>query len=302
MKSPTREGDTTESAWVKETHPRGDRQRRHVEKRLAETLVTWHRPLASERRLSREIERRLRKAKLREPSIVDYWRPEPPGRIDMRMAMQEDAFRTMGIDIDVPVFQATEVVPGPEPEIAVGFAVDISGSMTWASELAPSVCWCLLRAVHSLGGRTAAVRFCGGVHPLFAPGKVPNLVPRFKAKGRGEHSYIEALHTLDAALHLSTDRDAARVIFVFSDGDLGSRQNASGYALAERMVKRSGVRFVWVAIPPATPRAPGEYVQLALPGRNAGKQSQQTIVRKDLPKVLSQAVERALKAPGSRAR
>lgn len=259
------------------------------------TAITWHTPQPLERRTARKIATALRKAKLREPSITDYWRTEPPGRINMHAAMQEEALQSMGVDIDLPIFQATRIDPAPEPELAVGFCVDISGSMRWATEVAPSITWCILKAVHDMGGRTCAVRFGNGVHPLFPPGVVPNLIPKFSVSGGGGHSYTAALHTLDAALKLQDTpaAEVAKLVFVFSDGIFGDREVSTGSALAERLHRRAGVRFVWVAVPPAEPRAPGELLSLDRTGHVSRDGT--TIEYGDLPKQIADVVVRTLR-------
>lgn len=259
----------------------------------SQTAITWHATLPEDRRTARRIATALRKAKVRAPGVVSHWTDEPPGRVDMRMAMQEDAYRDMGMDVTVPVFRQTRIQPSPEPDLAVGFAVDISGSMSWATTAAPAITWCILKAVHDIGGRTCAVRFSDYVLPLFSPGRIPNLIPEFATAGGSDHKYTEALHTLDAALHLqSTPADkVTKVIFIFSDGQFGPRQEKTGHALAERLHRRAGVRFIWVAVPPATPRAPGQFMSLAGGSRrNAGKLMDPS----ELPKAVADAVVGAL--------
>lgn len=244
-------------------------------------VLTWRDPTPLEQSTYRRIAARLRKAKMRAPSSTRYMAADPPGRLDMRVALQADAYADMGLEIEARPFIARRIDPTPEPELSVGFMVDISGSMEWATKVAPSVAWMLLKAVRQIGGRTAAVRYGRKVHPLFHPGAVPSQVPRFIASD-GYEAYKGALHALDGALHLSTS-SGVRIIFIFSDGRYGAHEAIGGQKIADRLYRR-GVRFVWVSVGQANLHA--RAVRLELNEIDAFK---------ELPLQAARAVEESLR-------
>src|SRR5690606_3851248 len=103
--------------------------------------------------------------------------------------------------------------------VIVGVMTDTSGSMAWAQTLVADFAWILATAGQRVGARTAAVTFGNSAEMVLRPGEIPDDI-RERAANGSEEAFDQAAAAIDGVLHLSTPMNAAKVLFVVSDGVL----------------------------------------------------------------------------------
>ncbi|WP_284741794.1 VWA domain-containing protein [Amycolatopsis sp. RTGN1] len=200
-------------------------------------------PTAIERELARRTGKALRRAKFRERGKIVVDSAVPPGRLRGREAMLGAAQRSMGTPITAKPFRRVIRKDTPEPPLTVGIAVDISGSMDWATEMLASLAWIVAHAAAEVDGMTATVAFGERVTAITAPGVPPAAVQEFDAPD-GYHEFVPAMRALDGALQLTAGQ-GARLVFVVSDGHYGPAIERQAAEVVERFA-RHGVHVVWL--------------------------------------------------------
>jgi hypothetical protein len=201
-------------------------------------------PTDEERILARRTGKALRRAQFRERARIVTTSAVPPGRLLGREAMLAAAQRSRSAPVTARPFRQVTRRDTPEPPLTVGIAVDISGSMTWATETMASVAWLVAHAVDQVGGSSATVAFGEEVTAITRPGVVPAKVQTFIADD-GCEMFTDAMRALDGGLRL-TSGDGARLVFVVSDGHFvapGEKKRAA--AMVERLVGH-GVVVLWL--------------------------------------------------------
>lgn len=227
-------------------------------------------PTDEERSLARQIGAALRRARYRERGRIVTTSAVPPGRLMGREAMLGAAQRARSAPVTAKPFRHVVRRDTPEPELTVGIGVDISGSMTWATDVMASLAWMVAHAVDHVGGRSAMVAFGETVTAITKPGVVPRHVQTFIADD-GCEMFTDAMWALDGGLFL-TSGDGVRIVFVASDGRFGApgeRKRAD--AMVDRLV-RHGVLVIWLdlqhhgrgshtIVPPGAVRLPVTKIQ-----------------------------------------
>jgi hypothetical protein len=200
-------------------------------------------PTASERALARRTGKALRRAKFRERGKIILDSAVPPGRLRGREAMLGAAQRGMGMPVTAKPFRRVIRKDTPEPPLTVGIAVDISGSMDWATPILASVAWIVAHAAAEVDGTSATVAFGERVTAITHPGMPPAAVQEFDAPD-GYHEFVPAMRALDGALQLTTGQ-GARLVFVVSDGHYGFAIERQAAEVVDRFT-RHGVRVLWL--------------------------------------------------------
>ncbi|RSM68685.1 hypothetical protein DL991_41180 [Amycolatopsis sp. WAC 01375] len=201
-------------------------------------------PTAAERDLARRTARALRRAKFRERARIVVASAVPPGRLSGREAMLGAAQRARKMPVTARPFRQVVRREPPEPPLTVGIAVDISGSMSWATSALASTAWLVAHAVDDAGGTSATVAFGERVTAITKPGVPPVMVQKFVADD-GHERFTDAMRALDGGLRL-TSGSGARLVFVVSDGHFvapGEKDSAAG--IVARFV-RCGVHVLWL--------------------------------------------------------
>lgn len=200
-------------------------------------------PTDGERALARRLATALRQARFRGQGRIVTSSEVPPGRLVGRDAMLAAAQRTRGAVVTARPFRQVSRRESPEPTLVVGLAVDVSGSMHWATGPVASIAWVLANAVAQIGGTCATVAFGEQVTAITAPGVVPASVQEFAAEDCHEE-FTAAMRALDGGLHLSAG-EAARLVFVVSDGWFEDDEQRRSAKVVARLVRR-GVTVLWV--------------------------------------------------------
>lgn len=216
----------------------------HSDTGVANPLGPSREPTDEERVLARHLGKALRRAQFRERGRTVVPSPVPPGRLNGRDAMQVLAQRARRMPVTAAPFRQVTRRHTPQPPLTVGIAVDISGSMDWATAIMASTAWIVAHAVAHVGGKSAAVAFGRHVTAVTQPGSVPAKVPSFTATD-GTEMFTDAIHALDGGLGLTT-AIGARLVFVVSDGHFVAPGEKKRAAAAVRRLTRHGVHVLWL--------------------------------------------------------
>lgn len=170
---------------------------------------------------------------------------KPTGRLKSREAVRRSAERSQGrMSTAKPWIDKRRKHTLGAPAI-VGIATDTSGSMAWAQAMVASAAYIIGHAGHRINAKTAAVTFGSAVEAVLAPGEVPSVV-RERAADGGTEELDQALAALDAALGLTSNPGAAKVLVIISDNELVKPfEHAKREAWLEKLSK-AGVTIIWV--------------------------------------------------------
>jgi hypothetical protein len=212
--------------------------------RLRSPVTGSRAPTDAERAAASQLAAALRRARYRGRAVTRIASAIPPGRLNGRDALLAHAQRELGTPVTARPFRAQRRRQVEQPPLAVGIAVDVSGSMRWAAEPMASAAWIIGRGAARIHGRTATVAFGNRVTPVVSPGAPPRDVPVLAADD-GEESFTLAIDALDGALGLSTGR-GARLLVIVSDGILVvPGEEADGQKAISRL-GRAGVGVLWL--------------------------------------------------------
>ncbi|MFB8401166.1 VWA domain-containing protein [Streptomyces sp. NPDC055912] len=221
----------------------------------ARNPVSGHRhPTPQERVAARRLGAALLKAQFRDPTRTRVPSFAPPGRLSGRDAMLGAAQRSMGLPVTARPFRATVRQHSEEPPVAVGVAVDVSGSMKAYTSVLASTAWTFAHGTQEISGTAATVAFGSAVTPVVSPGRPPTQVSTFTADD-ASHRFTEAVNALDGALGLARPV-GARVLVIVSDGHWEPAERRGGERLVKRLVT-AGVHVLWFCLDPRSEVLPG---------------------------------------------
>jgi hypothetical protein len=200
-------------------------------------------PTSNERASAVKIGQMLDKAKYRERSLHQKKSVLPEGRLKARVAVQNAALKSMGIQSNQPAWRKKVRKHTDDPTLRLGVMVDISGSMGSAMEAMATTAWVLGEAGHRIQAKTAMVYYGSGVFPTLRVGQRLADVSVYSAPD-GTEKFDEAWQALDGEVRL-TSNDGVRMLVIVSDGNYtySESQNAIN-ALTE--CKRNGVAVLWI--------------------------------------------------------
>ena len=207
--------------------------------RLAESRA----PLGIERAAAVTVAKMLEKAKYRDRDITVVQSQEPQGRLNVRAAMQNDAYKAQGGLPTAREWSRKVRKQTDEPKLTVGVMVDISGSMRSAMEPMATTAWVMSEAVRRVQGRTAMVYYGQDVFPTLKAGQHLGAVNVWTANDPTE-KFDKAFKSLDGALNL-LHGNGARLLVVVSDGvytDIEQRKATEWMKRCEE----NGVAVLWL--------------------------------------------------------
>ncbi|MER6121423.1 VWA domain-containing protein [Streptomyces sp. NPDC001795] len=213
-------------------------------------------PSAEERVAARRLGAALLGAQFREPDRIRVASAVPPGRLSGRDAMLAVAQRSRKMPVTARPFRTKVRQRTEEPAVAVGVAVDVSGSMGQYTSILASASWIFAHGTHEVSGTAATVAFGSAVTPIVSPGQRPTQVTEFTAND-GTHRFTEAVNALDGALHLARPV-GARVLAIVSDGHWEPVELRGGQRLVQRL-RRAGVHVLWFCLDPRSKVLPGAH-------------------------------------------
>lgn len=218
-------------------------------------------PTGAERASAVTIAKMLEKAKYRERSVHTRKSVMPVGRLNARVAVQNQAMKSMGLQGDLPAWKVKSRKHTDDPTLKLGVLVDISGSMGSAMESMATTAWVLSEAGRRVQAKTAMVYYGSGVFPTLRVGQRLDEVTVYSAPD-GTEKFSEAWTALDGELGM-TFGDGVKMLVVVSDGAYTPRQQELCVkALTE--CRANGVAVLWI-----TPKNCHGYTASAMI-RNAG--------------------------------
>jgi Mg-chelatase subunit ChlD len=174
-------------------------------------------PTESEYVLRNRMTRLFRHARFREREFSDELRANPPGRVRISGLVQRDAALAEGaLRSLAPVFERRRHRYVDEPILAVGLAVDTSGSMSGKERPLASALFALNGAVENAGGRVGIAAFGAAFVPIATPAAPLRGVPNLRTGG-GTSYVAAAVDFVTSAAMLDRHRHN-RQLYVLSDG------------------------------------------------------------------------------------
>jgi hypothetical protein len=208
-------------------------------------------PTPNERASAVKIGQMLDKAKYRERSLHERKSVLPEGKLKARVAVQNAALKSMGIQSNQPAWRKKVRKHTDDPTLRLGIMVDISGSMSSAMDAMATTAWVLGEAGHRIQAKTAMVYYGSGVFPTLRVGQRLADVSVYSAPD-GTEKFDEAWQALDGEVRL-TSNDGVRMLVIVSDGNYTARQYQGAIdALTE--CKRNGVAVLWISPKGCDPR------------------------------------------------
>ncbi|GAA1624047.1 hypothetical protein GCM10009733_020870 [Nonomuraea maheshkhaliensis] len=205
----------------------------------------WRAPNSQERIAANLLAARLRQARFRDRHITVVPSAVPPGRLLGRSAMLGEAQRSQGLPITAQPFRQRRTAHVDQPPLAVGIAVDVSGSMQHTADAMASASWVIAHAAAQIQGRSACAAWGSAVTAVTWPGRPPEQVPQLIAN-EGTEVLAQAIDALDGALNLATGR-GARLLVIASDGDTDNADVRASTRKINRLVaNRCGV--LWLCL------------------------------------------------------
>lgn len=214
----------------------------------------------SDNRLSKKIKRS-------DPSVVDYELAKrlardlvraqlagriktkvssrtPPGRIDMRSAVQIRADRASGRTSVVEPFSQSKRRVARSAPVSVAVLTDVSSSHKWAQEFNARMTFIVCSAVRRIHGRSAAVAFGSTTTVVLSPSDYPSQLVTVAAVDHTEE-FDRACGAADHLLDLTTS-DGVKLVIVVTDGMMVKRYEMGKTAAWVKALSDAGCVVVWV--------------------------------------------------------
>ncbi len=185
------------------------------------------------------------------PSVTLTHRPSvlPPGRLRGREAVRQAAERSQGLMSTATPWRTTKRERTRTKPVVVATMTDTSGSMSWATDFVADFAWMMSTAGARVGARSAAVTFGDRAEAVVAPGKIPQNVRVRRADG-GTEAFDEAAAAIEGMLHLGVNSNAAKIVFIISDGELVMHGEIERAALWVEKWTQAGALVVWIGARP----------------------------------------------------
>ena len=201
-------------------------------------------PTADERRAAKSLASTLERIDFRDKAVAKVTSAVPPGRLRGSAAVQDAALRSMGRDSEAAPWAAKKRVKVDSTPLTIGFAVDISGSMSSAMQPLASTQWVVSTAGAHIDAKVASVHFGNRVHGV-TPAGVRERDVRVFYPGDGTEAWKAAALALDKELNLLDGR-GARLLIVASDGHFVNPRDAHYAETFMPLAKRKGVAVIFL--------------------------------------------------------
>lgn len=169
----------------------------------------------------------------------------PPGKLNGREMIRRAADRDAGRMSSARPWRGVKRERTIRKPLIVGAMTDTSGSMSWAMTVVAEFAWAVTVAGTHVGARTAAVTYGDTVDPVVLPMSNPQELMVYPANG-GIEAFDKAAAGLDGLLKLRSQRDAAKIVFNFSDGHYVVDRESERALEWIRQWTDNDVRVVWV--------------------------------------------------------
>ena len=206
-------------------------------------LIEQRKPTGKERASAVTIAKMLEKAKYVERSVTEIKSVLPQGRLNTRVAIQNQALKSKGVFEQLPAWRANKRKHTDDPTLKIGVMVDISGSMGSAMEAMATTAWVLSEAGRRVQAKTAMVYFGSDVFATLKVGQHLDQVSVWSAPD-GTEKFGRAFDALDGTLDLVYGQ-GVRMLVIVSDGHYTQQENQNAKD-AIKMCADNGVAVLWV--------------------------------------------------------
>ena len=217
----------------------GPMETTNTRSRLTETRT----PSAQERISAVKVASALERAKYRERDVIEVRSNVPGGRLRTRSAIQNEAYKSMGMQATAQPWRKRVRKTTDEPTLKVGVMVDISGSMNSAMEPMATTAWVMSEATRRVQGKCAMVYYGQDVFATLKSGQHLTDVSVYSAMD-GTEKFDKAFKALNGELGL-LDSDGAKLLVVVSDGVYTSEETQKARQWVAECERR-GVAVVWL--------------------------------------------------------
>lgn len=199
-------------------------------------------PDATDLSRMRSIVNALKSAQYREVSKSTLPSMLPPGRLQIREAMNRDAQVGSNQVITAKPWKQTRRREVDNPPLILAVATDVSGSMdSWQREVA-SFTWAVSSAVKSLNGKVGAVAWNTEPYSLIEPNTYSKDLVLCSCNG-GSTGLPKSIKALDGLMSLSYS-EGVRVLTIITDGFIGSSSVEAQKEID--FLANEGVIVVWL--------------------------------------------------------
>jgi len=206
-------------------------------------LMEQRKPTGKERASAVTIAKMLEKAKYVERSVTEIKSVLPQGRLNTRVAIQNQALKAKGVNETLPAWRANKRKHTDDPTLKIGVMVDISGSMGSAMEAMATTAWVLSEAGRRVQAKTAMVYYGSDVFATLKVGQHLDQVSVWSAPD-GTEKFGRAFDALDGTLDLVYGQ-GVRMLVIVSDGHyVHEETNKAKEAI--KMCAENGVAVLWV--------------------------------------------------------
>lgn len=190
----------------------------------------------------RAVMKALQQAQYREIHKSLHSSATPPGRLQLREAMNRDAQVSSRQSITAEPWKQTRRRDVENPPLTLGIATDISGSMDkWQREVA-SYTWAVSNAVKNLQGKVGAVAWDTNTYDWLDPNRFSKELTTYTCYG-GSSGCAGAIKASDGLMNLSFG-EGVRVLVVITDGELGNTNAAIQKEI--NLLASRGVIVLWL--------------------------------------------------------
>ena len=217
----------------------GPMETTNTRSRLTET----RKPSAQERISAVRVASALERAKYRERDVIEVRSDVPGGRLRTRSAIQNEAYKSMGMQPTAQPWRKRVRKTTDEPTLKVGVMVDISGSMNPAMGPMATTAWVMSEATRRVQGKCAMVYYGQDVFSTLKSGQHLTDVSVYSAMD-GTEKFDKAFKALDGELGL-LDGDGAKLLVVVSDGVYTPEETRKAKQWVAECERR-GVAVVWL--------------------------------------------------------
>jgi hypothetical protein len=206
-------------------------------------LIEQRKPTGKERASAVTIAKMLEKAKYVERSVTEIKSVLPQGRLNTRVAIQNQALKSKGVFEQMPAWRANKRKHTDDPTLKIGVMVDISGSMGSAMEAMATTAWVLSEAGRRVQAKTAMVYYGSDVFATLKVGQHLDQVSVWSAPD-GTEKFGRAFDALDGTLDLVYGQ-GVRMLVIVSDGHYTGEETQKAKN-AIKMCADNGVAVLWV--------------------------------------------------------
>ena len=188
--------------------------------------------------------RQFQKAVYRDRFVVETTNQLPPGKLNGRLHSQQMLAERGGVNLRVEKWNRRQRKQHILPPLKVGFAFDVSGSMTAMTAMTTKLNWIFANAIRGIEGEFCSYAFGDGTTQVIANHTGSKFVLEVPANG-GSEDIDSAIARIDTEIGLVGSR-GPRLLVLLSDFEIVSHSRDERARGMLDTMKRDGVHIVCV--------------------------------------------------------